>query len=185
MKWLLIGIGALVAIAAIVLLVACMKPPTVAISRSIDIRAPAPIVLELVDDLHNWPLWAPQDREDLTMRRDFLGSPRGVGAVSVWKSKGSAGAGRMTIAESTPNSRIEVLVDFRAPFIAHNVNEFAFEAAGSDTRLTWSMRGTNIFLLKLMSVFVSPDRILGPHFEHGLAALKSAAENRSAHGQSE
>ena len=85
---------------------------------------------------------------------------------------------------SAANSRVEVHVDFRTPFVAHNVNEFSLEAAGNDTRLTWSMHGTNIFLLRLMSVFVSPDRILGPHFEKGLAALKSVAETRAAHPES-
>jgi hypothetical protein len=113
------------------------------------------------------------------MKRDFRGAPRGVGAISDWSSRGNAGGGKMTISQSIPNSRIEVHVDFRAPFVAHNVNAFVLEPAGSDTRLTWSMHGTNIFLLKLMSVFASPDRLLGPHFEKGLAALKFAAESRS------
>jgi hypothetical protein len=179
MKWLLIGIGALAAIAAVILLIASTKPAAVAISRSIVIHASAPVVFALIDDFHNWPLWAPQDREDATMKRGFRGAPRGVGAISDWRSRGSAGAGTMTITQSIPDLRIEVHVNFRAPFVAHNVNAFVFEPAGTDTRLTWSMHGTNIFLLKLMSVFVSPDRILGSHFDKGLAALKSAAESRS------
>jgi hypothetical protein len=185
MKWLLIGIGVLVAMAAVILLLASAKSATVAISRSITIHASAPVVFALVDDLHNWPLWAPQDREDATMKRDFRGAPRGVGAISDWRSKGSAGAGKMTITQSIPDSRIEVHVDFGAPFIAHNVNMFVLKSTGNDTRLTWSMHGTNIFLLKLMSVFVSADRILGPHFEKGLAALKSAAESRAVSVKSE
>jgi hypothetical protein len=185
MKWLLVGVGALAAIAAVVLLIAATKPATVAVSRSIVIHASAPVVFALIDDFHNWPLWAPQDREDATMQRDFFGAPRGIGAISAWSGKGSAGAGKMTITQSIPNTRIEVDVDFRAPFVAHNVNEFVLEQAGSDTQLTWSMHGTNIFLLKLMSVLVSPDHVLGPHFEKGLAALKSAAETQSVRAASE
>jgi hypothetical protein len=53
MKWLLLGVGALAAIAAIVLLIAATKPATVAISRSIVIHASAPVVFALVDDFHN------------------------------------------------------------------------------------------------------------------------------------
>jgi uncharacterized protein YndB with AHSA1/START domain len=168
---------------AAVLFIAWTKPATVAISRSITIHAPASVAFELIDDLHNWPLWAPQDREDATMKREYQGPARGVGAISTWTSKGHAGTGQMRISQSAPNSLVEVRVDFRAPFTAHNLNEFVLEPAGSDTRLTWAMHGTNIFLLKLMSVFVSTDRILGPHFEHGLAALKSVAEARAGHAE--
>lgn len=42
----------------------------------------------------------------------------------------------------------------------------------------WSMHGTNVYMMKVMSVFVSPDRMIGGHFETGLANLKAAAENR-------
>jgi hypothetical protein len=31
-----------------------------------------------------------------------------------------------------------------------------------------------------MSVFISPESLLGPHFEKGLAVLKSTAENQPA-----
>jgi hypothetical protein len=40
------------------------------------------------------------------------------------------------------------------------------------------MRGTNPFPAKVMSVFVDMNRMMGGHFEAGLANLKSAAENR-------
>jgi carbon monoxide dehydrogenase subunit G len=180
MKWVLISLGTLAAIFAGVLLIASTKPPTIAISRSIVIHAPPQVIFGLIDDFHNWPLWASQDREDKTMKRSFLGAAHDMGAVSTWTSKGNAGAGRMTISRSVPYSQIEVRVDFRAPFVAHNVNEFSLEPAGAATRLTWSMHGTNIFLLKLMSVFISPESLLGPHFEKGLAVLKSTAENQPA-----
>jgi uncharacterized protein YndB with AHSA1/START domain len=178
MKWALIAIVAIVAIVAIIAVLALTKPATVSVSRVILIRAPAPVVFGLIDDFHNWPQWAPQDREDKTMIREYSGAPSGVGAISTWTSKGSAGAGTMEIVKAEPNWEVEVKVDFRAPFVAHNVNIFRLEALpDGEARVTWSMHGTNIFLMKVMSVFVSPDSMMGPHFENGLAALKSAAES--------
>ena len=168
MKWVLVGLCVLTAIIACTLLIAVTKPPVVAISRSVTIHAPPRVIFALIDDLHNWPLWAPQDREDTTMKRDYSGASHGVGAISTWSGKGSAGAGRMTISQSQLDSRVEVLVDFHAPFVAHNVNSFVLEPAGNDTQLTWSMHGTNIFLLKLMSVFVSMDSLIGKDFERHL-----------------
>jgi hypothetical protein len=177
MKWLLLAAATLAAVVAVILGLAATAPDTIAIARSITIRAPAPVVFGLIDDFHHWPLWAPQDREDATMRRTFDG--HGEGAISAWTSKGDAGAGRMTIARSVPYSEIEVRVDFRAPFVAHNVNDFRIVPVPGGSQITWSMHGTNVFLMRIMGVFVSPDRLMGPHFEKGLEALKSAAESRS------
>jgi hypothetical protein len=41
------------------------------------------------------------------------------------------------------------------------------------------MEGTNVFTLKLMSVFLGADRLMGKHFETGLANLKCAAEQQN------
>jgi len=38
------------------------------------------------------------------------------------------------------------------------------------------MRGTNVYLMKVMSVFMNMDRMMGKHFEAGLENLKRAAE---------
>ena len=39
------------------------------------------------------------------------------------------------------------------------------------------MYGPNIFMSKVMSVFMNFDKIVGKDFEKGLAAMKVAAEN--------
>ena len=85
----------------------------------------------------------------------------------------------MTIVRSQPYEEIEVNVDFQRPFIAHNVNTFKLTAVDSGTQISWTMEGTNIFMMKLLNVFVSPDRMIGPHFESGLQNLKAAAETLS------
>jgi hypothetical protein len=38
------------------------------------------------------------------------------------------------------------------------------------------MHGTNVYLMKVMSVFANPDRMMGKHFMAGLSNLKAAAE---------
>ncbi len=42
--------------------------------------------------------------------------------------------------------------------------------------MTWKMHGPNLYVMKVMSVFVSMDRVMGEHFEKGLANLKAVAE---------
>src|SRR5258707_12243270 len=86
-----------IALLAIILLLAASRAKTFRIQRSINIEAPPERVFELIDDLHNWPLWAPQDKEDATMKRTYSGTDKGTGAVSQWTSSGSAGKGSMLI----------------------------------------------------------------------------------------
>src|SRR5208283_1713291 len=112
-----------VALIAALLILAASRPDTFNIQRSRTIQAPPEKIFALINDFHHWSQWAPQDREDPTMRRTFTGAESGIGAISDWNSSGSAGAGRMEITESTPPQKILVKVDFVKPFEAHNVNE--------------------------------------------------------------
>jgi uncharacterized protein YndB with AHSA1/START domain len=172
----LISAGIVAAVVAIVLILAARKPDTLRIGRSIVIHAPPEKIFGLIDDFHNWSQWAPQDREDPSIQRTFSGPASGVGAESEWTSKGRAGTGQMSIAESVPPERIVIDVHFVKPFVAHNVNTFIMEPSGASTKVTWTMQGTNVYMLKLMGVLVDMDRMMGEHFESGLRDLKAAAE---------
>jgi len=167
---------AIVAIVAVMLVVSATKPNTFRIQRSLLIPAPPEKIFPLINDLHNWPQWAPQDREDSTMKRTFSGPESGVGAISDWSGNRQTGAGRMTIIESTAAKSITVEVDWQRPFAVRNVNEFTLEPDGAATEVTWSMHGPNLFVMKLMSLFTNMDRLMGQHFESGLYHLKQVAE---------
>lgn len=159
-----------------VFLIATMKPATFEIERSCTIAAASEKVFPLINDFHHWNNWAPQDAEDRTLVRTFRGPQQGVGAISEWDSSGSAGKGRMEITKSVPPRAVEVTVDFEKPFKAHNVNEFTLVSQTTSTRVTWKMRGTNVFMMKLMGMFMNMDRMMGKHFDTGLQNLKRVAE---------
>ena len=174
---------AIVVVLTAIFLFADAKPNVIQVTRSITIQAPAEKIFPLIDDFHHWPGWAPQDKEDPTMKRIYSGEESGIGAISDWQSTGNAGKGRMTITESNAPNKVVVKVDFVRPFVSHNINEFVLEpsaepgAPGSSTTVTWTMRGSNMFFMKLMGVFVSMDRMLGKHFESGLQNLKIMSEH--------
>jgi uncharacterized protein YndB with AHSA1/START domain len=161
---------------AAIIIYAAAKPSMFHVERSITIKASPEKVFPLIDDLHNWPRWAPQDRDDPTMKLTFAGPESGTGATSNWRGSGNTGKGRMTITESIPPKAVTVAVDWESPFAVRNVNEFRLEPNGSDIRLTWSMSGPNLFVMKLMSVFTNMDEKMGQHFERGLNSLKTIAE---------
>jgi hypothetical protein len=142
----------------------------------VTIQASPEKIFPLINDFHNWSEWAPQDREDPSMKRTYSGPASGVGAESEWTSSGRAGSGRMSITESAPPSRVVIDVHFVKPFTVHNVNLFTLEPDGAATKVTWTLQGTNLYFMKVMSVFSSMDRMMGGHFESGLRDLKAAAE---------
>jgi hypothetical protein len=171
----LVAVGVLVAVAAILIL-AATKPDGFRIERSVTIQASAERIFPLINDFHDWSQWAPQDREDPSIQRTYSGPASGVGAASEWTGSGKAGSGKMSITESAAPSRVVIDVHFVKPFAAHNVNVFTLEPEGTATKVTWTMEGTNLYFMKLMSVFSSIDRMMGGHFESGLRDLKAAAE---------
>jgi Polyketide cyclase / dehydrase and lipid transport len=170
-----IAIGIAVLIAGI-LVFAATKPNLLHIQRSILINASPDNIFALINDFHSWSGWAPQDNEDSTMTRTYRGAAYGKGAVSDWNSTGSAGKGRMTITESVPSEMISIEVDFVKPLEARNLNHFTFEPAGRSTKVTWTMNGTNLYVMKIMSVFRNMDGVIGPHLESGLVNLKTISE---------
>ena len=175
----LIVIVAIVVVITAIILFADTKPNVIQVTRSITIKAPAEKIFSLIDNFHHWPGWAPQDKEDPTMKRIYSGEARGTGAISDWQGTGNAGKGRMTITEAAAPNKVVVKVDFVRPFVAHNVNEFVLQpnAPGTSTTVTWTMRGPNLFFMKVMGVFVNMDRMLGKHFESGLLNLKIVSES--------
>jgi hypothetical protein len=111
------------------------------------------------------------------MKRIYSGPSNGKGAVSEWTGSGSSGKGRMLITDSLPSSRIPIQVDWVKPFVARNINDFVLEGTGTSTRVTWTMQGPKVFVMRIMGVFVNMDRTMGRHFETGLANLKAVAEH--------
>jgi uncharacterized protein YndB with AHSA1/START domain len=170
------SLAVLVFLIAAVLVLAATKPDTFRIQRSLNMQASPEKIFPFINDFHQWPQWAPQDKEDPAMKRTYSGAESGVGAISDWSGAGDTGRGRMTITESVPTKQIVVQVDWVKPFTVRNINQFTLEPDGTSTRVTWSMQGPNLYVMKLMSVFTNMDRMMGKHFEDGLTNLKAAAE---------
>jgi uncharacterized protein YndB with AHSA1/START domain len=160
-----------------VLLFATTRPNSMLIRHSIVIKAQPEKVFPLLNDFHNWPLWASQDKDDPTMTRTYSGPTGGAGAISDWTSKGDAGSGEMTITASKP-TRIHVKVDFVKPFRVRNAHEITVEPVlGGGTRVTWTANVQNIYLMKVMGIFINMQNKMDQHFQDSLDNLKEVAEH--------
>lgn len=155
-----------------------LNADTFRIERSILIDATPAAIFPHVDDFHAWEAWSPYEKMDAHLDKTFSGPANGKGSAYAWVGK-KAGSGSMEITSSIPPAKIVIRLDFTKPFTAHNTAEFTFEPKGQATKVTWAMHGPNTLMSKVMGLFFSMDKLVGPQFEDGLASLKRLSETAS------
>lgn len=158
-----------------ILLYAMTRPDTFRIERSATINAPPEKIFPFINEFPNWVHWSPWEKLDPELKRTRTGPPAGKGSIYEWEGNKKVGKGRMEIMESSL-AKILIKLDFLKPFEAHNTAEFQLAPGNGATQVTWTMRGSKPFMMKLVGVFMNMDNIIGKDFEKGLAALKAAAE---------
>ena len=82
----------------------------------------------------------------------------------------------MEITEATAPTSLEVQLQFLKPFTSTSVVTFALTPVGDATRVTWTMVGRKTLMTKVMGIFTSMDKLIGPDFERGLTRLKTLVE---------
>jgi uncharacterized protein YndB with AHSA1/START domain len=155
---------------------AFFKPDDFRIERKANIKAPPEKVFGYLNDFKQWSAWSPWDKKDPAMKRNFGATTSGKGATYAWEGNKDVGVGSMEVMESAPPTRITIKLSFVKPFAATNTVDFTLTPAAGGTDVTWGMAGKNNFMAKIMQVFMSMDKMVGPDFEAGLANLKAAAE---------
>ena len=170
-------LAVLIAIIVALLGYAATKPNTVRYARGARINAPPDKIVPLITDFKKWVAWSPWEKKDPALKRSYSGNASGVGAVYAWDGNKNVGSGRMEILEATP-AKIRIKLDFLTPFKASNMAEFTFTPQAGATNVDWVMTGENLFIGKVMSIFIDMDKMIGKDFEAGLADMKAAAEAR-------
>jgi uncharacterized protein YndB with AHSA1/START domain len=182
MSTVLIAIGIIVVVMiAAILIIAASKPATFRIQRATAIEAPPERIFPLINDFQQWRSWSPWEKLDPNLERTYGGPPSGPGATYAWHGNSNVGQGRMEILEATPNAKIVVELDFIKPFAAQNTVDFTLEPRTDATYVTWTMVGPNLFMGKVMSIFMDMDKMVGGQFEQGLLNLKTIAEKPAIH----
>lgn len=175
--YIVLGIGAaMIGAIVTVLVLAAMKPNKFRVERSIDIAAPASKIFPYFEDLKQQRHWSPYDQKDPDMKRVYSGAEKGAGQVYEWDGNREIGAGRQEITSTTPNEKVEAKIDFYRPMQVSNRIEFLLKPATSGTKATWAIFGPMPFMSRIMSVFMSFDRMVGNEFEKGLLQLKALSE---------
>lgn len=150
-------------------------PDTYTVERSQHIDASPTAVREHIVDFHRWQSWSPWHDLDPDMRESYSGPDAGVGAAYSWEGNRKAGKGSMEIV-GADESNVTIDLRFLKPFKSESTTEFLLEPHGGGTNVVWRMTGPKTFMTKVMGIFTSMDKMIGPDFEKGLARLKAQAE---------
>ena len=110
------------------------------------------------------------------MQKIFSGPASGTGAMAEWHGSSRTGAAKMIITESVVPSKVSVNVDWTKPFEAHNLNEFTIYSQGGETKVVWSIQASNLYVMKVVGVFVNMESAFGKHMESSLKNLKRVVE---------
>ena len=173
----LIGVICLMIAAAIVLLItAARQPDCFQIQRKTLIHTSPERIFALINDLEQWQQWSPWENKDPAMKRTLSSPSAGKDAFYEWSGDRNVGQGRMEITESIAPERLTIKLEFIRPFPAHNIVEFLLVPKGEWTEIIWDMHGPMPFMSKVMCLFFSMDRMVGPDFETGLNNLKARTE---------
>ena len=170
-----IGLFIVVAIA-----IAYILPGKVRVERATVIEAAPDKVFELVNSFENFNRWSPWYERDPDGDYRIEGPGQGVGARMTWASdKPDVGAGSQEIVESVPTRLVRTKLDFGDMGDANAF--FQIEPRGDErTHLVWGF-DTELGLNPVSRYFgLMFDRWIGADYEHGLAKLKTLAEENTA-----
>ncbi|MCU0953194.1 MAG: SRPBCC family protein [Hyphomicrobium sp.] len=172
-----IGLVVLTAIAAFLGWVA-VQPSSYRVERSAVVAAAPAQVFAHVYDLGKWQAWSPWAKIDPDAKIAFEGPRSGPGAIMRWAGNEKVGRGAMAITEARPVEALTIQLDFVEPFEGTSTTRFAFAPQDQNTRVTWSLDGTQGFAERLIGTLLGLDleEMIGQDYERGLANLKAVAE---------
>lgn len=170
-KYLGLAIIVLVAIAYIL-------PGEVRVERETVIQAAPADVFKLVNSFENFNKWSPWYERDPDGDYQIEGPATGVGAKMSWASENSdVGSGSQEIIESVPDKLVRTKLDLGDMGSANA--SFEIEPSGQETKIVWGF-DTELGLNPVERYFgLMFDRLIGPDYEHGLAKLKTLAEQQT------
>lgn len=153
---------------------------TYTVQRTTTVAAPPTAVFERIVDLHRWETWSPWEDLDPDLHKTYGGPDAGVGATYAWKGNRKAGEGKMEIIDVEPDQHVTLSLSFVKPFKSESTTTLRLIPSGAGTEVQWHLEGPNTLMTKIVGIFKSMDKMVGPDFEKGLRQLKADTEGAQA-----
>ncbi len=166
----------LAAVLVLVLAYAAVQSPDYVISREITINSTPEKIFPYLNNSKLAESWSPWMELDPQAKMTYSGPDAGPGSKASWDSEGKLGVGGATIIESVPNERVDLKLEYTKPFEMTQDAQYAIRSDADRSVVSWSVRGKNNFIGRIMCIFMDMDKMVGANFEKGLANLKAKVE---------
>ncbi len=159
----------------LVIVLGLTLPSNYEISRSVTIDSPADNVHAYLNNLEQWPKWAPwhNTENEVIIKRGRIS--KGVGASQTWSGEG--GTGSLEITQSSPQSGIEYLLRFGVDE-QDTMGNFKYQPNDKQTIVTWTMAGEMSMPVIGPYAVLIMDTMAGPTLSMGLDKLKAVVEGK-------
>jgi len=148
-------------------------PSNYEITRSVTIDSPVDEVHAYLNNIEQWPRWAPwhNTENEVSIRSGKI--KKGVGATQTWSGEG--GLGSLEITRSSLQSGIEYVLHFGKEE-QDTIGYFKYQPNGKQTVVTWTMTGEMTMPIIGPYAVLIMDSMAGPTLLTGLNNLKTAVE---------
>lgn len=150
------------------------------VSRTIVINRSKDEVYSFVRQLKKEPLWVPWFKRDPEAVLKYKGEDGKMGATFYWRGNKKVGEGTQKIVKIKQGKVVETKLLFVKPVKIMALTYLAVkEIEAEKSKMVWGVRGHLAFPLTILSLFYSPERLLGKDFQIGLKNLKRILESRA------
>ncbi len=177
MKFLKITALVLVFFVILFFAIGLFLPGETHVERSIKISAADSVVFKLISEHKEFQRWSPWSKKDPNIELTFSGPEVGVGSTTYWASEDphvGNGTSVYTVYEPNVKAVTELSFDQGGGTATYEISNV--EGEEGVVIVTWGFDTLNKTVIeKYFGIMM--DRILGPMYETGLAALKEIAES--------
>lgn len=171
----MIALYIILGIIVAILVVAAVMPGKYVIEKHIVINKQPAEVFSKVADFNFYREWNPWQKSEPGAKYKISGTPATVGHRYDWEGR-KIGSGSLTVKSLTPNSKIDLDLEFIKPWKSKAFDNWIFEdLENGTTKVTWHNSGPLPYpTARLMGPVISKN--LSTQFVQGLNSLKEMCE---------
>lgn len=149
------------------------------VNRTVFINKKKEEVYNYIRQLKNQPKWMPWFTKDPEAILKTKGEDGKIGAAFYWNGNNWVGEGTQKITKIKHNKVFETKILYIKPIKLTALTYIAVKEIEPDrTKMIWGVRGYLAFPLTIISLFYSPEKMLGIKLEEGLKDLKKILESK-------
>lgn len=181
MKKVLIAVFGVLALAFVGLMgAAAMQPDVITVERTAVIEAQPQDIWVHVADYNKFVDWSPWTAMDPTATREISTPSYGMGATYAWSGNDEVGTGSMKTITYEEPTKMEQELTFTAPWESSSTVFYELTPVDGGTRVRWGFEEHPNFQMKIGTLFMDMDEMLGGQYEQGLANLGEKAQATAA-----